>query len=70
MTNMKKDTLQNLRGKSAPDLSKDLQAAQDKLWQLRSDVQGGKVTHLKEMRSTKKMIAVIKTLMGENKPQK
>jgi len=67
---MKKDVLQNLKGKSATDLSKELQSAQDSLWQLRSDVQGGKVKNLKEMRKMKKMIAVIKTIMEENTSKK
>jgi ribosomal protein L29 len=67
---MKKDVLQNLKGKSAPDLAKELQSARESLWQLRADVQGGKVKNLKEMRKAKKMIAVINTIMGENKSQK
>lgn len=68
--NMKKDVLQNLKGKSASDLSKELQSAQDSLWQLRADVQGGKVKNLKEMRKMRKTIAVVKTIMAENKLQK
>ncbi len=67
---MKKDVLQNLKGKSAADLSKELQTAQDSLWQLRTDVKGGKVKNLKEMRKMKQIIAVIKTIMSANALQK
>lgn len=64
---MKKTDIQNLRKKSKEELTLDIAGNADKLWQVRNDVLNGKVKNVREVRKIKKLIAVAKTILSENK---
>lgn len=64
---MKKTDIQNLRKKSKEELTLDIAGNADKLWQVRNDVLNGKVKNVREVRRIKKLIAVAKTILSENK---
>jgi ribosomal protein L29 len=67
---MKKDQLQKLREKSGDELQKELQSSKDALWQLSVDLAAGKVKNVRETRQLKQKIAILLTVLKENKTQK
>ena len=67
MCGMKKTDIQNLRKKSKEELTLDIAGNADKLWQVRNDILNGKVKNVREVRRIKKLIAVAKTILSENK---
>lgn len=62
---MKKKEFQDYRGKIMQDLERELHDLEVRAHTLRTDIITGKVKSLKEMRSVKKSIAQIRTLMTE-----
>jgi len=62
----------DLQKKSATDLEKTARELQEKLRELRFDLTAGKVKNIKEIRSTRKEIARIRTILcqKENSPEK
>ena len=64
---MKKNQLQTLRSKSSEELKRDLEEAKEKLWQLRLDLVRGKVKNVAEIKLLRKIMAVILTLLKEQK---
>ena len=63
---MKQDALKTLRSKTIDELHAMRRAAQEKLSQMRFDLRAGKTANLKEMRATKKEIAIIATLINQH----
>lgn len=64
---MKKTETQNLRNKTKEELLSELAAGAEKLWKLKKDVASGKVKNVRGIRTAKKQIATIKTLLNEKK---
>lgn len=64
---MKKTDTQNLRTKSKEELLSDMATSAEKLWKLRKDVATGKLKNVREIRSVRKQIAIIKTILNEKK---
>jgi len=62
---MKRDQLKKLREKSVEELKKELQLSKDNLWQLKLDLASGKVKNVREIRSFRKAIAVINTILNK-----
>jgi len=62
---MKKDELQKLREKTGEELKKEFQASGDNLWKLKADLAAGKVKNVRQVRSLKKSMAVINTILKE-----
>ena len=54
-----------LRQKTKADLTKQLRGDREKLQSLRFDMVAGKVKNVKEIRTTRKEIATIMTILGE-----
>jgi len=61
---MKKQEFQKLKEKGGVELQKDLKSFQEKLRDLRLDLAAGKVKNIKEVKSVKKIIAMIMTLIN------
>lgn len=62
---MKRDQLKKLKEKPSEELKKELQLSKDNLWQLKLDLASGKVKNVREIRSLKKVIAVINTILNK-----
>ncbi len=62
---MKRKNLEQLRNKIATELESDLKKNRERLWQLQVDLKAGKVKNVREIRATKKTIAIIHTLLTE-----
>ncbi len=62
---MKRKELEQLKKKNSAELSEDLKKKKDQLWQLQVDLKAGKVKNVREVRSVKKAIAVIHTLLKQ-----
>ncbi|MBI3638222.1 50S ribosomal protein L29 [Candidatus Wolfebacteria bacterium] len=62
---MKKKQLQELKNKPILELEKDLKSAGEELSKLRFDLKAGKVKNIKEIKSKKKMIARILTIINK-----
>ena len=54
-----------LRQKTKADLTKQLRGDREKLQSLRFEMVAGKVKNVKEIRTTRKEIATIMTILGE-----
>ncbi len=61
---MKKNAFQELKGKSAEELRKDLISGRERLRGLKFDLAAGKVKNVREIRRMKKTIAKILTLIN------
>jgi len=61
----KKDALQKLKTKPEQDLKKELSENKDRLWSLKSDLASGKIKNVAEIKSVKKNIARVKTLLNQ-----
>ncbi len=66
---MKKKELEQMKTKTVGELEKNLVEYRDKLWSLRTDLAAGKIKNVKEIKKTKKAIAVALTLIGQGKKQ-
>ncbi len=64
---MKKKELEQFKNKTLVELEKNLAEYRDKLWTLRTDLAAGKVKNVKEINVSKKAIAIILTLINQNK---
>lgn len=64
---MKKDKLNEFKNKSEIELRKDLAEHRERLLVLKFDLAGGKVKNVKDIRSEKKNIAQILTLLKNKK---
>ena len=62
---MKNKELQQFKNKSLQELQKDLSGFYEKLRKLKFDLAQGKVKNIKEIKSTKKIIARIMTLINQ-----
>lgn len=62
---MKSRELQELKNKPRAELEKDLKSFRERLSQLKFDLAAGKVKNIREIKATKKTIAVILTLMNK-----
>lgn len=63
---MKSKELEKLKSKNAEELKEDLKNYRDRLWQLSVDLRSGKVKNVREIRQSKKVIAVINTLLSND----
>ncbi len=61
----RKEILQQVKNKSAADITKELAESRDKLWQLRQDLAAGKIKNVREIASMKKYIARMLTLRAD-----
>ncbi|MBI2047864.1 MAG: 50S ribosomal protein L29 [Parcubacteria group bacterium] len=61
---MDKKQFKEMKTKQAPELKKEAQILRDKLWQLRVDLNSGKVKNVREIRSIRKDIARILTIVN------
>ena len=64
---MKKKDLEQLKSKAVNELTDDLKTHKERLWQLKVDLQAGKVKNVRELRQIKKTIAVINTVLNIKK---
>lgn len=64
---MKSKELEKLKSKNAEELKEDLKNYRDRLWQLSVDLRSGKVKNVREIRQSKKVIAVINTFLNYGK---
>jgi len=64
---MKKDALKTLRTKNIEELTSLYHQANDKLSHMRFDLRAGKTANIKDLRALKKEIAVILTLIKQQK---
>ena len=64
---MKKGKFNEMKTKSKGELGNQIKDLRDKLWNLKSDLVAGKVKNVREVRRIKKLIAVAKTILSENK---
>ncbi len=64
---MKKDAQKTITSKTTDELHVLRRTAQEKLSQMRFDLRAGKTANLKELRATKKEIAVISTIISQRK---
>ncbi len=62
---MKKDLLQELRKKPVSELQKELSGEREKLNELQFNLSMGKVKNIKEIKSRKKNVAQILTVLTE-----
>jgi len=62
-----KELTKNLREKSGSELLQELNSSKDKLWQLKADLNQGKVKNVKSVHQLKKTIAMVNTLLKEKK---
>ena len=60
---MKRENFSQLKNKSALELKKELAEHRDRLWSLKNDLTAGKVKNVREIRSLKRNIARILTLL-------
>jgi len=60
---MKKNNLQELKNKVAAELQKDLAGNRERLRALKFDLAAGKVKNIKEIKTVKKTIAQILTIL-------
>lgn len=63
---MKKKELEQLKTKSVEELKKMSIEFRDKLWNLKTDFNSGKVKNVKEIKKTKKSIARVLTILKQN----
>ena len=63
---MKKTDLQKMSNKNKEELRKDMMEWQDKLWQLKVDLEAGKVKNVVLIRELHKNIARAKTLLNKD----
>lgn len=61
---MKKQEFQQLKGKSASELQKDLKGYQEKLRDMKLDLAAGKVKNIKEIKNFKNIVARILTILN------
>lgn len=59
-----KEIIIQLKNKSEAELTKELTDYQDKLWALKTDLRAGKVKNVREIRTVKRIIAVLKTFLN------
>jgi ribosomal protein L29 len=62
---MKKDKIKELRARTAEELKSSAEMLKEKLERLKFDLKSGKTAAIKEIRSLKKEIAVMLTLIKE-----
>jgi len=62
---MKKTEFQQFKSKSSPELEKELLNYQEKLRKLKFDLSQGKVKNISEIKTTKRAIARILTIMNK-----
>ena len=67
---MNRKQLTETRTKSKMEIEKELIILRDKLWHLKKDLMSGKVKNVKEIRSTKKSIAQVLTIVSKFKSVK
>lgn len=60
-----RETLKGLRGKSRPELEKELKEYRNRLWKLGGELVVGKVKNVREIRAVKRAIAQVLTLLKE-----
>ncbi len=61
---MDKKQFKEIKNKSLSDLQKEMQALRDGLWQLKVDLNNGKVKNVREVRSIRKDIARVLTVIN------
>ncbi len=64
---MKKNALNEYKGKPDVELEKELRSLKEKMVNLKMDIATGKVKSLKEMKDIKKSIAQFETILNERK---
>jgi ribosomal protein L29 len=64
---MKKDVQKTIMSKTTDELYILRRAAQEKLSQMRFDLRAGKTANIKDLRATKKEIAIISTIISQRK---
>jgi ribosomal protein L29 len=64
---MKKDVQKTIMSKTTDELYVLRRAAQEKLSQMRFDLRAGKTANIKDLRATKKEIAIISTIISQRK---
>lgn len=64
---MKKTETKNLRDKTKEELLSEIAVTAEKLWKIRKDVAIGKAKNVREIRTVKRQIATIKTILNEKK---
>ncbi len=62
---MKKQEVAKLKNKSAAELTKDVAEAKEKLWQLRREIEGGKVKNVHAKAELRRDIARMITVAEE-----
>lgn len=62
---MKKKEFEQLKTKPEAELQKNLKEHRERLWNLRTDLAGGKVKNVKEIQKIKKSIAQVFTLLNK-----
>ncbi len=61
---MDKKQFKEIKNKSLPDLQKEMQTLRDGLWQLKVDLNNGKVKNVREVRAIRKDIARVLTTIN------
>ena len=61
----RRDQIQQLAGKGAEDLKKEIAILRERLWTLRSELVAGKVKNVREIRSLRRTIARTLTQLGK-----
>lgn len=63
---MKKKDLEKLKNKPGPELKEDLKNHKEHLWKLQVDLRAGKVKNVREIRTIKRTVAVINTILNQH----
>lgn len=67
---MKRKDLEQIKNKPKAELQEELKKQKEKLWTLKVDLKSGKVKNVREIRSIKKKIAVVNTILSSQKINK
>lgn len=65
----RKDIISQIKSKPEADLEKELSEYREKLWTLKTDLAAGKVKNVREIRTVKRNIARMLTMLTINNKQ-